>query len=163
MRNAVLCAILLALATAVPAAASLPPYGSLVPGTALGGVRLDEPAASARGALGFHGVCRGCARPTWYFTYKPFDRHGLGVELTRGRVSAVYTLWQPAGWTGPRGLALGAFQGAITAAAGTLIPIQCDGYQALVRDAAHTRTAYYVYDGKLWGFGLFARGSDPCR
>ena len=35
---------------------------------------------------------------TWYFNYRPFDQHGLAVELTDGRVSAVYTLWQPAGW-----------------------------------------------------------------
>jgi len=36
-------------------------------------------------------------------------------------------------------------------------------YEALVRDSAHARTAYYLFDGRLWGFGLFQRGSSPCR
>ena len=35
--------------------------------------------------------------------------------------------------------------------------------ERLVRDTAHARTAYYLDDGKLWGFGLFRRGTSPCR
>ena len=86
--------------------------GALVAGSSLGGVRLGEPAAQVRAALGgSYGVCSGCARPTWYFTYRPFAQPGLGVELTGGRVSAVYTLWQPSGWHGPQGLVLGALRG----------------------------------------------------
>ena len=98
MRRALLCAALAALACGGAAKASLPRPGVLVPATSLGGVRLGEPAAKVRAALGAHGVCRGCLLPTWYFTYRAFDQHGLGVELVGGRVSAVYTLWQPHGW-----------------------------------------------------------------
>ena len=108
-------------------------------------------------------MCRGCAHTTWYFTYRAFDDRGLGVELTGRRVSAVYTLWQPPGWHGPRGLSLGAAQGQIPALAGPLLPIACTGYQALVRDRGTTRTVYYVVDAKLWGFGLVRAGESPCR
>src|ERR1700693_6089403 len=81
------------------AAAALPRTGVFVPGRSLGGIRLGESAAAVRAALGrSYGVCSACATTTWYFTYKRFDQHGLAVELTGGRVSAVYTLWQPTGW-----------------------------------------------------------------
>lgn len=164
MRRASACAAVLALAFAAPAAA-LPRTGVLEPGRSLGGVRLGEPAAQVRAALGaFYGVCRGCATTTWYFTYKPFDDRGLAVELAHGRVSAVYTLWQPSGWHAPRGLVLGAAQAQVTALEGTLAPVQCPGgYSALVHDAGPAETAYYVADDRLWGFGLLARHASPCR
>jgi hypothetical protein len=111
----------------------------------------------------FYGVCRGCATPTWYFTYRPFDDHGLGVELTRGRVSAVYTLWQPSGWSAPRGLNLGAPQAQVTQLAGPLIPVTCSGYTALYRDTGSARTVYIVVNGSLYGFGLFTASGSPCR
>jgi hypothetical protein len=163
MARSLACAALLSLAVAAPAGAALPRSGVLVPGSSLGGVRLEEPAAEVRAALGFHGVCRGCAFPTLYFTYRPFDDHGLAVELTDGRVSAVYTLWQPAGWHTPDGLRLGAVQERVMALPGPLLPFQCTGYEALVRDTPRARTAYYVLNGKLWGFGLFRTGLAPCR
>ena len=162
MSRTLVCAAVAALASAAPAAAALPLHGSLVPGRALGGARLGEPAAQVAAALGFHGVCRGCVRTTWYFTYRPFDRHGLAVELDRGRVVGLYTLWQPEGWTAPGGLALGAFRAQITDAAGTLIPTFCSGYLALVKASHGVRTVYYVFAGKLWGFGLFALGTNEC-
>jgi hypothetical protein len=152
------------LALAAPAAAGLPRGGALVPGQSLGGVRLGEPASSVRAALGkFYGVCRGCSRPTWYFTYGEFDKHGLAVELERGRVAGVYTLWQPAGWHAPRGLRLGATPLEVHRKVGTLRTVTCSGYDALVRDKARARTVYYVFDGRLWAFGLFRRGATPCR
>jgi len=158
MRRAVLCAAVLALAVPAAAAGLLPRQGVLVPGHSLGGVRLGERQAQVAAALGrFHGVCEGCARPTWYFTYGPFDKHGLGVEFSRGRVSAVYTLWRPAGWHGPTGLRLGAFDGQITAVVGPLVVADCEGYEALVADTGRARTAYFVVDGRLWAFGLFRR------
>jgi hypothetical protein len=43
------------------------------------------------------------------------------------------------------------------------MPVACTGYSALVRDARGARTAYYVVDGKLWGFGLLGRMQSPCR
>jgi hypothetical protein len=163
MRRVLVFAALL-LCVTQPAAAALPRQGTLVPGRSLGGVRLGETAAQVRAALGrSYGVCRGCVVPTWYFTYLRFDRRGLAVELTRGRVSAVYTLWQPGGWSAPHSLQLGAAQAQVTSVAGPLIPIACAGYDALVRDARHARTVYYVVNGKLWGFGLLRTRENPCR
>ncbi|HZO35182.1 MAG TPA: hypothetical protein VFB17_08910, partial [Gaiellaceae bacterium] len=99
MRNRLLATTVIALAFAVPAAAGLPKAGALVPGRSLGGIHLGESPDAVRAALGtFYGVCRGCSRRTWYFTYRPFARQGLAVELTRGRVSGLYTLWRPKGW-----------------------------------------------------------------
>ncbi len=80
-----------------------------MPGHSLGGIRLGETTHDVRAALGRRfGVCNDCARPTWYFTYKPFDSHGLAVEFDQRRVSAVYTLWKPPGWRATNGLRLGA-------------------------------------------------------
>lgn len=164
MRSRLLCAAVAALVLAAPAAAGLPKHGSLLPGRSLAGIRLGEKRAAVRAELGtFYGVCRNCATLTWYFTYRPFDRHGLAVEFTRGRVSAVYTLWQPQGWHGLRGLRLGARPLAVHKRAGPLQTIVCPGYDALVADSDAVRTVYYVYGGKLWGFGLFPRGAKPCR
>jgi hypothetical protein len=136
----------------------------LVPGRALGGIHLGDTAAKVRARLGHdYGLCRGCTTTTWYFTYKPFTQKGLAVELTKGRVSAVYTVWQPDGWRAPRGLRLGAVEEQVSALAGPLVPLVCSGYDALTRDDGAVRTAYYVRDGKLWGFGLLRRNANPCR
>ncbi len=136
--------------------AVLPVAGTFVPGHSLGGVRLGERAAEVRARLGHdYGLCRGCATTTWYFTYRRFDDKGLAVELTGGRVSAVYTLWQPPGWKDTRGLALGAPQAKVPPG----IPIACSGYEAYVSGTS----VYYVVGGKLWGFGLVRRGRSPCR
>jgi hypothetical protein len=146
------------------AAAALPRAGSLVPGRSLGGIRLGDTAARVRATLGdSHGVCRGCTSPTWYFTYRPFERSGLAVELTGGRVSGIYTVWQPAGWSGPRGLRLGAVEAQVTDLAGPLITVACSGYDARVSDRGRVRSVYYVAGGRLWGFGLMQAGANPCR
>ena len=135
-----------------------------MPGRSLAGVRLGEKARQVEAALGrFHGVCRGCRAATWYFTYQPFERHGLAVELTRGRVSAVYTLWRPRGWHGPHGIRFGMFDGALTSKLGPLVVVDCSGFRALVADTGTVRTAYDFVDGRLWAFGLFRAGADPCR
>jgi hypothetical protein len=164
MSRAFVCAALFALCLVPTAGAALPQTGTLVAGRSLAGVTIGESAASVRASLGHgYGVCQGCARTTWYYTYRAFDQHGLAVELTHGVVSAVYTLWQPAGWRATRGLQLGAAQGEVTRAIGATIPVTCAGYDALVSDAGATRTAYYIVDGKLWGFGLFRARENPCR
>lgn len=156
--------VVTALALAAPAAAGLPSAGVLVPGRSLGGVRLGEPQRSVRTALGtFYGVCRDCSRPTWYFTDKPFDKRGLAVEFERRRVSAVYTLWQPSGWHSANGLYLGATPLQVHRRVGFLRTISCPGYDALVANAPHARTVYYLFRGGLWGFGIFRRGAAPCR
>jgi len=163
VRRALVCAAVVIVVFVADAAAALPRPGVLVPARSLGGVRLGESEAQLRAALGSHGVCRGCLLPTWYFTYRKFDQHGLGVELIGGRVAAVYTLWQPHGWRTPGGLVLGAAQSQVTAQLGTLLPIACAGYSALVKDAGGARTAYYIRNGRLWGFGLLRAKTDPCR
>lgn len=135
---------------------ALPVAATFVPGRSLGGVRLGEPAAEVRRTLGRgFGVCRGCATPTWYFTYRRFDDEGLAVELTRGRVSAVYTLWQPPGWHDTRGVRLGAPEAQV----GQGVPIACAKYNAVVRGTS----VYYLVNGSVWGFGLVPRGRSPCR
>jgi len=162
MRLIAVCAAALILSGT--AAAALPRHGTLVPGRSLGGIRLGEPAAQVRAALGgSFGVCRGCATTTWYFTYRKFDRRGLAVELTEGRVSAVYTLWRPNGWSAPHGLQLGAVEAQLTELADAAIPIVCSGYDARVSDGARARTVYYVVRGRLWGFGLLRSHANPCR
>jgi len=143
--------------------ATLPHAALFVPGRSLAGVELGEPAQQVRSALGAHGLCEGCAAPTWYFNYRKFTPPGLGVEFRRGRVSAVYTVWSPAGWHTRSGLALGAVEGQVTQAAGSVLPVQCPGYVALVHDSRRVRTAYYIVNGRLWGFGLLPAQADPCR
>ena len=154
----------IALLLAAPAVAGLPKAGKLVPGRSLGGVRLAEPARAVRAALGtFYGACRDCSRRTWYFTYRPFEQRGLAVEFSGGSVSAVYTLWRPSGWSAPRGLRFGASPLDVHRLGRTTRTVTCRGYEALVRDSGHASTAYYLFDGSLWGFGLFRRGDSPCR
>ena len=162
MRTVLLCALLLV--AAAPASAALPKAGMLVPGRSLGGIHLGETATQVRAALGSsYGVCRGCSTTTWYFTYRPFDRHGLAVELARGRVSGVYTVWKPSGWSTTSGLGLGAAEAALQTLAGPLVPIVCSDYDARIRDDVGARTVYYVLRGRLWGFGLLRAHEDPCR
>jgi hypothetical protein len=118
---------------------------------------------AVRAALGKKfGVCNDCARPTWYFTYKPFDAHGLAVEFVNRRVAAVYTLWQPKGWHATNGLRLGATALQVHRRTGRLRTITCTGYDALVSDGPTSRTVYYLYNGSLWGFGLFPANWSPC-
>lgn len=165
MSRAVVFAAIIALCLSASATAALPQPGALVPGRSLAGVRIGESSVGVQAALGHrYGVCQGCTVTTWYFNYRPFDEHGLAVELMHGKVYAVYTLWQPPGWRAQGGLQLGAVQAQVTQLAGTLIPVQCTGgYEALVADSRTVRTAYYIVDGKLWGFGLMRALESPCR
>jgi hypothetical protein len=164
MRRSLLGSAVIALVLAASAAAGLPRAGVLAPGRSLGGIRLGESQHAVRAALGtFFGRCRGCRQRTWYFTYAQFDKHGLAVEFTRGRVSGVYTLWRPAGWHGPHKLGFGSSVLAVHRRTGASHTVTCTDYDALVRDSARARTAYYLFDGRLWGFGLFRRGASPCR
>ena len=164
MRRRLVATIVTALVLAAPAFAGLPRAGALVPGESLGGIRLGESQRAVRAALGgFYGLCRGCPRPTWYFTYRPFARQGLAVEFTRGRVSAAYTLWRPAGWHAAHRLGFGTSVLAVHRLTRAARTVTCRDYEALVQDSAGARTAYYLVSGRLWGFGLFGRGASPCR
>jgi hypothetical protein len=159
----ILAACAAALVCASSAVAALPRTGVFLPGRSLGGIRLGESAVDVRAALGSHGVCIGCATSTWYFNYKPFNQRGLAVEFTGGRVSAVYTLWQPAGWRAAKDLELGVVEAQLTTSIGPLVNVVCPGYDARVADAPQARSVYYVVQGKLWGFGLLRAHANPCR
>jgi hypothetical protein len=164
MRRSLIATAVAVLVLAASAAAGLPKAGALVPGRSLGGIRLGESPRAVRAALGsFYGVCRSCSRKTWYFTYRPFDKRGLAVEFTRGRVSGLYTLWRPKGWHAQHELGFGSTPLAVHALVGSTRTVVCRGYEALVQDSARARTAYYLFGGRLWGFGLFRRGASPCR
>jgi hypothetical protein len=164
MRRTLVATAVAALLLAASAAAELPKVGVLVPGRSLGGVRLGESPRAVRSALGtVYGTCRGCPRRTWYFTYAPFDKHGLAVEFTGGRVSGLYTLWRPVGWHASHKLRFGSSALAVHRLAGASRTVVCHGYEALVRDSAHASTAYYLVNGRLWGFGLFRPDASPCR
>jgi len=41
--------------------------------------------------------------------------------------------------------------------------VTCAGYDAWVNDLKTVRTAYYVLNGNLWGFGLLRANANPCR
>jgi len=164
MRRSLVATTVIALALAASAAAGLPKAGVLVPGRSLGGIRLGESPQAVRAALGtFYGACRGCPRRTWYFTYRPFDKHGLAVEFTGGKVSGIYTLWRPAGWHASHKLGFGTSVLAVHKLVGASRAVTCSDYEALAHDSLQARTAYYLVNGRLWGFGLFRRGASPCR
>ncbi len=154
----------LAAVAAVALVAGLPQTGRLVPDRSLAGIRIGETQQQVTATLGrSYGVCLHCARTTWYYNVKPFDQHGLGIEFTRGLVSAVYTIFEPSGWLGPRNLALGETQGQVTTSAGPLVVLDCAGYAAWVADGKRARTVYYLLNGTLWGFGLVRPHANPCR
>ena len=164
MRRSLVITAVCVLVLAAPAAAGLPKAGRLVPGRSLGGIRLGESPRGVRSTLGkFYGVCSSCTIRTWYFTYRPFHKQGLAVEFERGRVSGVYTLWRPRGWHAPHRLGFGSSSLAVHAATHAKLTVVCTGYETLVTDTAKVSTAYYLYAGKLWGFGLFRPGASPCR
>ncbi len=164
MRRSLLGTAVLALFLAATAAAGLPKAGVLVPGQSLGRVRLGESPRAVRAALGtFYGICRDCRRRTWYFTYAPFDKQGLAVEFSGRQVSGLYTLWRPAGWHAPHKLGFGSSVLAVHRLTGASRTVVCRGYEAPVHDSAQASTAYYLLNGRLWGFGLFRRDTSPCR
>jgi hypothetical protein len=148
---------------AIAAALSLPQHGSLVPGSSLGGIRLGMTAAQVERAWGRgYGVCRGCPRTTWYFTYRKFAPQGAGVELDHGRVVAVFTLWSPPGWHTTKSLTIGDPTAQITLAYGPLRRIACTNYSALVLPGRKALTAFYVVGETLWGFGLVRLAASAC-
>ncbi len=163
MRLLFVVACLLALAVA-PAAAAPPSTGLLVPGTSLGGLALGDTEAEVEAAWGrAYGRCGSCRRETWYFNYFAFQPRGAAVEFRRGRVAAIYTLYQPLGWRTRVGLELGDPVARVTATFGALMRVECGGYYALLLPRRSTTTAFYVLDGRLWAFGLSASGMPVCR
>lgn len=164
----------LALATAVAAAAglvgtssaapALPPTGLLVEGRALGGIQLGWTRARVVAAWGRgYGRCRSCARETLYFTGMPFEPEGAGVELRQGRVTAVFTLWSPAGWRTSRGVRIGEPSLRVEATYPTLPAQDCGTYRAIELEGSGSRSAVIVVEKMVWGFILVAAGEPLCR
>ena len=142
----------------------LPSHGVLAPGKSLGGIQLGMTGAQVRAEWGTgFGRCRGCAQETWYFNYRRFTPQGAAVRFAKGRVDAVWTLWQPPGWRAADGLRLGASAGQVTARYGALVTITCGSYRALIRTKRHVTTVYYLFGELLWGFGLSRPGAVPCH
>jgi hypothetical protein len=160
---AIVAAILIGL-TGGDARGSPPDAGVLVPGTSLGGVRLGWTLAHVEALWGrAYGRCRSCRRETLYFNRYAFRPEGAGVELDRGRVTAVFTLWAPAAWRTAEGLRIGEPSTRVEATYGPTPRARCSGYRALTIDAAAAQTVVYVVGGEVWGFGLLRRGAPVCR
>lgn len=151
------------LALAAPAEAALPREGVLVPGTSLGGIRLGMSKAHVKALWGPRfGTCRGCFYETWYFTYRAFEPQGAGVVFRNGKVARVFTLWQPPGWHTPGGLTLGLPEAELTGRYGSLVRRTCTRYTARLLEGTRAWTAFYVYAGVVWGFGLMPPEESPC-
>jgi hypothetical protein len=142
----------------------LPNPGVLVPGKSLGGVRLGMTQAEVRADWGtVHGRCRGCTQETWYFNYRKFRPQGAAVRFSKGRVDAVWTLWQPPGWRTSNGLLLDVPAAEVNTHYGTLVTITCGSYRALIMTKRRVTTVFYVFSEKVWGFGLNRPGATPCH
>jgi hypothetical protein len=155
-----------ATADAAPAPrANLPARGKLVAGKSLGGLRIGMTPAQVRRAWGrTYGVCRSCRDRTWYFTYRPYQPQGAAVGFRGSRVDAIWTLWSPPGWQTRNGsLRLGARESEATAMLGSLFTAPCGSYTALLRTRGALTTVYYMFAGKLWGFGLMNASASACR
>ena len=158
-----LAVIVASLALVAAASAELPQEGTFVPGRSLGGVRLGMTATDVKRVWGERfGRCRNCGHTTWYFTHTPFEPQGAGVELRRGRVVAVFTLWSPS-WHTNRDLWIGEPSARITKLYGALPRTTCGAYSALTMPGKRATTSFYVSDEKVWGFGLSAPGVSVCR
>ncbi|HZO61435.1 MAG TPA: hypothetical protein VFB35_00480 [Gaiellaceae bacterium] len=144
-------------------ALALPAHATVVPGKSFAGLRLGATSRQVAGAWGTrYGVCRGCARPTWFYTYRPFRPQGAAVVFRAGVAVGFYTLRAPAGWHTDRGLAVGDPQEKATAIYGVLPRAECGTYSALVLRGKRGETQLYVYGGKIWGFGLSSAGVPRC-
>jgi hypothetical protein len=152
------------LAVALAVALALPQQGVLVPSRSLAGIRLGAPESQVRAAWGPHvGICRGCPRPTLYFTYGKFDEVGAGAEFRRGRAIALFTLSLPKGWRTNRGVRLGDPPVTLSGIYGALPRVECGHYYALVQRRGNVATAFYFKDDTLWAFALFRASVPVCR
>ena len=65
---------------------ALPQHGVVIPGRSFAGLRLGATGGRVAEVWGpRHGVCRGCARPTWFFTYRRFRPQGAAVSFRAGQ------------------------------------------------------------------------------
>jgi hypothetical protein len=147
-------------ATAPMAQAAIPAKGVLAPGLSLGGVKLGDTAASVRARWGSrYETCRVCARQTWLYT-SGGRRTGAAVSFRTGRVSAVFTLGAPAGWTTAQGLKVGDDTRVALDLYGSFAWRGCIGYGALSKRAPGVVTSIYTFGDAVYGFAL-TRPSEP--
>jgi hypothetical protein len=140
-----------------------PERGLFAPGESLGGVRIGMTKAAVLRQWGERfGRCGDCPRTTWYFNYRPFLPHGVGVGFERGRVSHVFTVWQPDAWRTPEGLVLGDPAADIARTYGPLDRRECGHYYSLVDPGASAQSAFYVFDDEVWAFALTVPDASPC-
>jgi hypothetical protein len=79
-------------------ALALPPHATVVPGRSFAGLRIGATGPQVTAAWGAtYGVCRGCPRPTWFFTYQRFAPQGAAVSFRAGAAESFYTLRAPPG------------------------------------------------------------------
>jgi hypothetical protein len=141
----------------------LPHRGALVPWQSLGGMRLGMTKAQVEQRWGTdHGRCRGCAHETWYYNYRPFRPQGAALSFVHGKVDAVWTLWAPVGWHAGS-LTIGAAQEEVTHHFPATLSVPCGAYTALTLTQRTVTTAFYIYNGSLWGFGLNRSTQTACR
>ena len=151
-------------AALVAIALALPPRATVVPGRSFAGLRLGATGMQVEAAWGTgYGVCRGCPRPTWLFTYRPFRPQGAAVSFRAGAAESFYTLRAPPGWHTNRGLGIGDPEARVTALYGVLPRVECGTYSALVLRRGRVDTEVYLYAGKVWGFGLSSAGALRCH
>lgn len=157
-------ALVVALVWSGGANAAPPRAGTFEPGASLGGLRLGQTRAQVSAAWGrTYARCRDCRTLTWYFNYAPFSPEGAGVEFRRGRVDAIFTLWSPPGWKTTRGLRLGDEEARVTTLYGALDRAECGSYRILLLSQRRVVSAFYIVNGRVWGFGLLRAPSRPCR
>ncbi len=159
------CALVLAAAAAVavPAGSAPPERGVFVVGESLGGVRLGMTTKDVLDAWGpKHGVCSDCARTTWYFNSEPFAPQGAGVVFARGRAVHLFTVWSPVGWHTSDGLQLGVPEADVATDLVVSEERTCDGYTAMIAPGNKAVSAFYIFRGELWGFGLLRPKLNPC-
>lgn len=152
-----------ALVIVLPAAAGPPNRAAFLPGKSLGGVSLGMTKRQVLAAWGArHGVCTECPRETWYYNYEPFTPQGVGVAFEGDRVAHVFTVWRPAGWKTPQGLALGAPVSEVSRHYGSLDRRECTFYYALLEPSKRAQSVFYVFRDRVWGFGLIKPNASPC-
>jgi hypothetical protein len=166
VRLAALAALVLAavLGTAAPALSGPPPAGVLVPGRSLGGLELGATKAQVERRWGrAYGRCPRCVRERWYFNLYAFQPRGAAVEFENGRVTAIFTVYQPLGWRTRDGFGLGDRISSVPRKYGPLRRVECRGYHALVLSRRGSTTAFYSLGGRLWAFALQREDVPVCR
>jgi hypothetical protein len=160
-RLAGIAALLLVLAAG--ATAGTPDVGVLVPQVSLGGVHLGWTKQQVESRWGrAEGRCVNCRRETLYFNRYAFRPQGAGVELVKGRVVAVFTLWAPPGWRTTKGLVIGEPDVRVEATYPEALHTACPGYDAYVLPGRQAKSVVYVADGAVWGFALLRPDHGVC-